>query len=146
MDLTVLRHSTRHIVNICGMKKILTILTGILFILACNSSEERLILGIWKVEEYWVSGNKHPSERFIEFSSDGTYSSFGQELAEVRGEYRIKEDKLILFQPEITDMHGNRVADPFTRIWRITLAPEWLIMEGSPKSQTQDMKLVLRRN
>ncbi len=127
------------------MKKSHWIIALLLIFLACSKKEEHLILGKWKVEEYWVSGNKHASERYIEFRSDGEYTSFGEELSEVKGEWRIKKDLLILYQRELTDMHGNRVADAFSRIWRVSLAPEWMVMEGTPNSQTQDMKLVLRK-
>ena len=127
------------------MKHLLMILSVLLILSACGHKEDRMILGKWKVEEYWVSGRKHPSDRYIEFRGDGMYTSFGKELEEVKGEYRIKDDKLILFQPEITDLHGNRVADSFSRVWELTLAPEWMLMEGTPKSQTQDVKLVLRK-
>ena len=127
------------------MRTFILITTFLLLLCACKGKEYRMILGKWEVEEYWVSGRQYPSDRYIEFRGDGTYISVGEEQSEVKGEYRIRNDKLILSQPEITDMHGKRVVEPFSRTWYMSLSPEWLIMEGTAESNTQDMKLILHK-
>lgn len=112
----------------------------------CTREDDSLILGDWKIIEYWANGQKNTSSRYIKFNSDGTYLSYGDELPDAAGEWRIKGDKLVLHQPEIKDMHGNKSVEPFTRVWNVTVAEEWMMMEGTTKSNTQDMKLVLQRN
>jgi hypothetical protein len=124
----------------------LLIVTLVFVLSHCTSKDDSLILGEWKIVEYWSNGQKHTSSRYIKFNSDGTYQSYGDDLHEASGEWRIKNDVLTMHQPEIKDMHGDRSVEPFTRVWNVTLAKEWMMMEGTSKSNTQDMKLVLQKN
>ncbi len=110
----------------------------------CSQGREDLILGEWKVVEYSVSGNKYDSDRIIEFMSDGNYISYEKEDT-INGEWRIRNKTLVLYQPELNDLHGNRLVEPFSRVWEVEVAEEWMLLEGTSRSNTQDMKLILNR-
>jgi hypothetical protein len=125
--------------NLLFFIALLSVLNG------CARKEQSQILGKWHVVEYWAAGKKETSARHIEFLSDGTYLSSGDDLADVSGTWRIKGDRLTLYQPEIKDMHGNRIIEPFTRIWNTDVAENWMVLEGTGSSETQDMKLVLQK-
>lgn len=126
------------------MKEKTIILLLILSAISCRSKEDSLILGKWQVVEYSVSGVKHESERLIEFDGDGNYKSYDAKDT-IHGEWRIKHNTLVLHQPEIKDMHGNRQVDAFTRVWEVELAENWMMMTGTARSSTADMILVLKR-
>ena len=126
------------------MRRVQLVAIILLIFFSCSTGEDDLILGDWQVVEYSVSGNKYESKRTIRFNSNGKYLSY-EDGDTVNGEWRIKNETLVLHQPEIKDLHGKRLVEPFTRVWHASVAEEWLMLEGTSRSNTADMRLILKR-
>ncbi len=128
-----------------GLAHIFILLLGVLACSCRQKEEKSMILGSWQVVEYWSDGSKMELERMIRFYSDGTYNTFENEGDTISGEWRIRHEVLVLYQPELKDMHGNRIMEPFTRAWKTVISEEWMLLEGTSRSNTAGMQLILRR-
>ena len=131
------------------MKQFLLFLGLLIFLTghwSCQQSQnDTLILGTWQVEEYWNDQGKMTSDRIIRFYSDGTYDTFESAGDTISGEWRFRYETLVLYQPELKDMHGNRLMEPFTRVWKTVVSEEWMMLDGTNRSNSAGMRLILKK-
>lgn len=110
---------------------------------SCSSEDTGFIVGTWKVEEMWKDGVKTTTDQYIEFTGTGKYTVHSDN--EIHGYWKLNNDQLILYQPEIKDLHGNRQIEPFRQNWYMQVVKPYLILQGTAESSTQSMKLVLKK-
>lgn len=119
-----------------------------MLLISCSTSPNTADLeGKWRITEMYSSGIKSTFAGWIVFEEDGTYAAvLGDSSNEMQGNWKVHKDNIHLWQKEINDLHGNRVAEPYNSTWTYFHAGEYLVLEGLPAFDVQHLKLVLQKS
>ncbi|MCA6073500.1 hypothetical protein [Fulvivirga sedimenti] len=127
---------------------LLGLIGGLITGCATQVKEKKELEGYWILEEVYSSGLQQQISdgAHIVFKGDGTYSALlNAESGPMTGKWNIQSNVMKLWQPEITDMHGDRSIEPYMSTWQMSLSENWLILDGLPTYDMQHLKLVLHR-